>query len=252
MIHEAARINDNVYAQAIEAIMSEGMEGFKKVMEILVNEAMKIERSRYLGANHYERTAERKDYANGYKPRKLNTKVGALDLQIPQVREGDYYPSFLEKGLRSDRALKATLAEMYIKGVSTRAVSDIIEKMCGFQVTSTEVSRATKLLDDEFECWRNRSLGSYEYLFLDARYENVRHGGQSLDLAVLVASGINKEGKREVLGVSVKLTEAEIHWRDFLESLQKRGLTGIKLIISDAHTGLEEARKAVFPSVPWD
>jgi len=251
MIRPATRLNGSAYEYALEEIMAFGLEGLPQAMEILYNEAMKIERSRYLKAEPYERTQDRKDYANGYKPKRLKTRVGTLDLQVPQVREGDFYPSFLEKGIRSERALKATLAEMYIKGVSTRSVSKVIEKLCGFQVTSSEVSRATKLLDEEFEKWRNRELSYYEYLYLDARYEKVRYAGKVIDLAVLIASGVNGAGKREILGVSVQLSEAEPHWRSFLESLQKRGLHGIRLMISDAHAGLEEARKAVFPGVLW-
>lgn len=251
MIHPATETNGSVYGYALEAIMNAGLDGLPRAVEILYNEAMKIERSRYLQAEPYERTEARKDYANGYKAKKLRSRIGSLELQVPQVREGDFYPSFLERGIRSERALKATLAEMYIKGVSTREVSGIIEELCGFQVTSMEVSRATKLLDEEFESWRNRELGCYEHLYLDARYEKVRHGGKVVDLAVLIATGVNLLGKREIVGVSVALSEAETHWRSFLSNLQKRGLHGLKLIISDAHTGLEAARKAVFPSVPW-
>jgi transposase-like protein len=244
-------INNTLTKGALEVIMNYGMEGLPRAVEILYNEAMKIERSKHLGVGHYEHSAERTDYANGYKPKKINSRIGRLDLQVPQVRNGDFYPSFLEKGLRSERALKATFAEMYIKGVSTRDVSAIIEELCGFQVTSTEVSRATQLLDEEFIKWRTRDIGSYEYLYLDALYETVRNAGSVMDLAILIAIGAREDGKRELLGISVKLSEAEIHWREFLEDLQKRGLHGIKLIISDDHKGLKAARKGVFPSIPW-
>ena len=245
-------IVDNTRSEDIlEVIMNYGMEGLPRAIEILYNEAMKIDRSKHLGVAHYERSDDRMDYANGYKPKAINSRLGKLELQVPQVRKGDYYPSFLEKGLRSERALKATLAQMYIQGVSTRAVSKVIEEMCGFEVTSMEVSRATKLLDEEFAKWRNRELGEYEYLYLDARYEKVRNAGSVVDLAVVTAIGISTSGKREILGISVKLSEAEVHWRSFLEDLQKRGLHGVKLIISDDHSGLKAARKAVFPSVPW-
>lgn len=237
--------------EILEVIMNYGMEGLPRAVEILYNEAMKIERSRHLGADHYEHSSERTDYANGYKPKTINSRIGKLDFQIPQVRKGNFYPSFLEKGLRSERALKAALAEMYIQGVSTRDVSKIIEELCGFEVTSSEVSRATKLLDEEFGKWRSRKLGRYDYLYLDARYENVRNAGSVVDLAVVTSIGVKETGEREVLGVSVKLSEAEIHWRGFLEDLQKRGLHGVKLIISDDHAGLKSARKTVFPSVPW-
>lgn len=244
-------LNGTLSTELLEVIMTHGMEGLPRAIEILYNEAMIIERSRHLGAGHYEHSNDRSDYANGYKPKALHSRVGKLDLQVPQVRKGDFYPSFLEKGLRSERALKAALAEMYIQGVSTRDVSKIIEELCGFEVTSTEVSRATKLLDEEFAKWRSRDLGEYEYLYLDARYEKVRNAGSVVDLAVITAIGVMGSGKREVLGLSVRLSEAEVHWRGFLEDLQKRGLHGVKLIISDAHAGLKAARKAVFPSIPW-
>lgn len=243
--------NNTLSGDILEVIINRGMEGLPKAVEIIYNEAMRIERSRYLGANPYERSAERTDYGNGYKPKILNSTLGKLDLQIPQVRKGDFYPSFLEKGSRSERSLKLALADMYIQGVSTRDVSKIIEGLCGFEVTSTEVSRATKLLDEEFTKWRTRPLDRYEYLYLDARYEKVRNAGSVVDLAIALAIGVTESGTREVLGLSVKLTEAEIHWRSFLEDLQKRGLHGIKLIISDDHAGLKAARKTVFPSIPW-
>lgn len=244
-------INSTLSSEILEVVMNHGMEGLPRAVEIIYNEAMKIERSRHIGAGHYEHTSERTDYANGYKPKKLNTQIGQLNLEVPQVREGDFYPSFLEKGCRSERALKAALAEMYVQGVSTRDVTKIIGDLCGFRVTSSEVSRATKLLDEEFAKWRTRAIGKYEYLFLDARYEKVRNAGSVVDLAVFSAIGVTEAGKRESLGISVKLSEAEVHWREFLESLQKRGLHGIKLIISDAHVGLKSAKQAVFPSVLW-
>jgi transposase-like protein len=234
-----------------EVLCEKGMEGLGSAIEILVNEAMCIERERYLNASHYERTPARQGYANGFKPKQLKTRVGELNLLVPQVREGDFYPSFLEKGLRSERALKLSLAEMYIQGVSTRKVSAILEELCGLEVSSAEVSRAAKLLDEEFAQWRNRRLGQYEYLILDARYEKVREGGCVMDSAVLVAYGINPEGKREILGVSVSLSEAEIHWRHFLESLVTRGLHGLISITSDAHAGLKAALRTVFPSILW-
>lgn len=212
---------------------------------------MRIERDKHLNAKSYERTELRSGYANGFKQKQLKTRLGSLNLQVPQVRDSNFYPSFLEKGLRSERALSLSLAEMYLQGVSTRKVGAILDEMCGFNVTSMEVSRAAKLLDDEFVQWRARPLGKYPYLILDARYEKVRQGGSVVDSAVLIAYGVDCSGVRHVLGVSVLLSEAEVHWRKFLESLVKRGLHGITLITSDAHSGLKAALRAVFPSVSW-
>jgi transposase-like protein len=173
-------------------------------------------------------------------------------LRVPQVRDGvEFYPSALEKGARSEKALLLALAEMYVQGVSTRKVTKIVEELCGHSVSSTQVSACAAKLDVELQSWRDRPLGSYSYMILDARYEKVRQGGQLVDCAVLVAIGISQDGKRSVLGVSVALSEAEVHWRSFLASLQARGLHGLIFIVSDAHCGLYAARTAVFPSVPW-
>ena len=177
--------------------------------------------------------------------------MGKVTFDIPQVRESDFYPSSLEKGIRSERALKLALAEMYVQGVSTRKVAAITEQMCGFAVSSSQVSKATAELDEQLHAWRERPLGRMKYLYLDARYEKVRHDGQVRDSAVLLAVGVNEEGKREILGVSVSLGEHEIHWRSFLQSLVSRGLSGVELITSDAHSGLKSACRAVFGGVPW-
>jgi putative transposase len=140
---------------------------------------------------------------------------------------------------------------MYVQGVSTRRVAQITEQLCGFEVTSSQVSRAAQELDAVLEQWRNRPLGSYPYVFLDARYESVRNNGAVVKSAVLVAIGVSESGKRQILGASVAISEQEAHWRDFIKTLQARGLHGVKLFISDAHEGLKAARRAVFPSVPW-
>jgi transposase-like protein len=167
------------------------------------------------------------------------------------VRQGPFYPGALEKGLRSERALKLTLAEMYVQGVSTRKVKRVTEQLCGHEVSSTEVSRATAELDQVLQAWRERSLGECPYLYLDATYVPVRQDGQVRDAAVLIAVGVTSTGKRSIVGVSVSLSEAEVHWRQFLQNLVDRGLRGVRLIISDAHTGLKAARQAVFGGVPW-
>lgn len=243
--------NSNAISEITEILFAEGMNGLNTAISILINEAMQIDRNRHLKVNPYERSDQRQGYANGFKDKKLKTRIGELDLKIPQVRNCNFYPSFLEKGLRSERALTLSMAEMYINGVSTRKVQNIMEEMCGLNISSSEVSRATKLLDDELEKWRKRQLGVYRYLFLDARYEKIRYDGTVIDCAILVAIGIGENGKREILGVSSKLSEQEVHWRDFLQALQARGLHGVELITSDAHPGLKMAKKAVFPSVPW-
>lgn len=245
------RLNDNLVEQIVEELIGQGAEGLKPVLEILFNTAMKVERERFLKVGPYERSVERRGYANGYKPKGVNTRMGALDLEVPQVRGGDFYPSSIEKGSRSERALKVAIAQMYLEGVSTRRVQKITEKLCGYNVSSTQVSRVAKELDELFEQFRNRPLGEIGYLFVDALYLKVRHDGTVIDMAILLAYGVNREGKREILGASASLSEAEVHWREFFQHLQSRGMRGLRLITSDDHPGMKQARMAVFPSVPW-
>lgn len=235
----------------LEQLTEQGLEGLPELIRVVVNEAMRIERENYLQARPYERNEVRQGRANGYKPKTVKTRVGEVTFEVPQVREGGFYPNALEKGIRSERALLMALAEMYVQGVSTRKVAAITEQMCGTQISASQVSRATQTLDEELEAWRNRPLGEVVYLYLDARYEKVRQAGNVRDAAILMASGVKKDGKRAILGISVSLSEAEAHWRTFLEGLVKRGLEGVQLIISDDHAGMETARKAVFSGVPW-
>jgi transposase-like protein len=228
---------------------------------LLLNETMCVERTQVLGAGPYERSEERRGYANGYKPKTLQTRLGALELQVPQVRSSngqplEFYPTALERGVRSERALKLALAQMYVQGVSTRKVTQIVQELCGLEVSSTQVSRCAALLDEELERWRQRPVGEVLYLVLDARYEKVRVDGAVVSAAVLSAAvlsaiGIDADGRRSVLGVSVALSEAEVHWRQFLEGLQQRGLFGVRLVISDDHAGLKAALMARLPNVPW-
>jgi transposase-like protein len=174
--------------EAMEQVIEHGMDGLSDAMTILLNEAMKIERSRALQASPWERTEQRLGYANGYKDKVLDTRLGKLQLSIPQVR-GDvsFYPSALERGLRSERALLLAMAEMYVKGVSTRKVQDVLQKLCGLEITATQVSRACEKLDQEIEQWRNRPLGCIPFLQLDATYEKVRCDGTVVSSAVLIA-----------------------------------------------------------------
>lgn len=243
---------DTTIRTVFEIINAGGMENLGEAISILINEAMKVERSSALNAQPWQRTDSRTGYANGFKDKTMMTKLGKLLLSVPQVRgDVEFYPSALEKGIRSEKALKLAIAEMYIQGVSTRKVTSVLKKLCGLEISSTQVSNASKLLDEELEKWRNRPIGRIQYLQIDARYEKVRQDGMVLSCAVLVATGVMEDGKRTVLGTSVSLSEAEIHWRNFLLDLKKRGLHGVKLITSDDHSGLKAALRSVFPSVPW-
>ena len=247
----AQQSQHNSIDQVLELLTEHGTDGFADALRILLNAAMLFEREDFLKAAPYERTPERRDYANGFKPKRLRTRLGDLDLRVPQVRSSDFYPSALERGTRSERAVKLALAEMYVQGVSTRKVKAITEQLCGFEVTSSQVSRAVAELDEHFRQWRERPLSERAYLQVDARYEKVREGGLVIDEALLQAIGIDREGRRHVLGVSVSRSEAEVHWREFLQSLVQRGLCGVQLITSDDHAGLEAARKAIFAGVAW-
>jgi len=243
--------NFTLPSELLEQIADQGFDVLPELIRIVINAAMQGERQQYLRAAPYQHSPDRRGHANGYKPKTVKTRLGEITLDVPQVREGGFYPKALEKGQRSERALTLTLAEMYVQGVSTRKVTAIVEQLCGSSVSSSLVSRASALLDETLESWRNRPLGEFPYVFLDARYEKVRQDGQIRDAAILYAAGIGLDGKRQILGVSVSLSEHEVHWRAFLQSLVARGLNSVQLITSDDHAGLKAARVAVFGGVPW-
>jgi len=237
----------------LELLISQGPNGIATAFARLFNLAMRIERENFLGARHYERSENRRGYANGVKPKRIDTPAGTVTVQVPKTADADepFYPQSLERGTRSTRAVMLAIAEMYVKGVSTRDVQGVLEKLGVESLSSTQVSRAGKLLDHDLEQWRNRPLGVTPYLFLDARYEKARLDGVVRDVAILSAIGVGEDCKRTLLGVSVSLSEAEVHWRSFLDSLVERGLRGVRFIVSDDHAGLGAARRAVFGGIVW-
>lgn len=244
--------NPQLLDTVLQLLTSQGSASLAECLRILLDEAMLQERSSVLQAQPHERCSQRLGYANGFKPKKLATRVGSVDLRIPQVRDGiPFFPSALDRGVRSEQTLVLAMAQMYVQGVSTRKVSTIIENLCGHEVSSSQVSACAAKLDVELELWRNRPLAAFPYIMFDARYEKVRQNGVLVDCATLIAMGIGTDGRRSILGVSVALSEAEVHWRDFFTSLVARGLHGVEFIVSDAHPGMAAARQAVFPSVPW-
>ena len=337
-------LEKRVPREILEELIEEGTEAFRGILEKLFNVAMQLERSEFLGAEAYERTENRRGYRNGFKGKRIQTRVGELHLEIPQVRGLRFYPKSLERGCRSEKALKLAargesptsrvtgavgadarrpdagdvcasarrgneadgpaapvtrrapgvcarwlcfssstmtkhllpppalpanadpwratardfyhgllaIAEMYVMGVSTRKVTEITEQLCGLEISATQVSRVAGMLDEELEEFRSRELGEYPIVYLDAHYEKVRRGGRVQDVAILKAIGVNRFGTREVLGLSARISEAEVHWRGFLGDLHKRGLRGVELFVSDDHEGLKAARRAVYPSVPWN
>ncbi len=245
--------HDTAIEALMEQLMANGSEDMGAVFASLFDLAMRIERERFLGAEHYERTPLRRGYANGTKPKRLDTPAGSVIVNVPKTAGHDepFYPQSLERGRRSTRAVMLAVAEMYVKGVSTRDAEAVMREFGIDSLSSSQVSRAAKLLDDELEAWRNRPLGEIRYLIVDARYEKVRMGGVVRDAAVLSAMGIGPDERRRVLGVSCALSEAEVHWRAFLESLLKRGMRGVRFVVSDDHPGLRAARKAVLTAAPW-
>ena len=239
--------------QAVQLLADQGVEGMLEAMKLLLNQAMRLQRQQALGAEPYERTDRRRGYANGFKPRTLDTRLGRLVLDVPQVR-GDvkFYPdNILERGLRSERALRLAIAEMYVRGVSTRKVQYVMEQICGLEVTSAQVSRASAMLDEELGRWRDRPLGRVRYLILDARYEKVRYADGVRSCALLLAIGVREDGTKSILGLSVSCSEAEAHWRHFLLGLARRGLHGVHFVVSDDHPGLKAALATCFPQVLW-
>ena len=238
-------------------LIGHGPSAMASALATLMNHAMQVEREQVLKAESHQRTGDRQGYANGFKPKTLKTRVGQVDLRIPQTRGyrdengRPFYPRSLERGVRSEWAMILAMAEMYVRGVSTRKVTAVVQELCGLEVTSTQVSRAAAQLDEQLGAWRNRPIGEITYLVLDARYEKVRHDGAIVSCALLTAIGVGPDGKRSILGCSVQLSEAETHWRKFLQSLQDRGIHGVKLVVSDDHAGLKAARQAVMPGVPW-
>lgn len=238
---------------AYDCLLEHGLDGAGQALRILVDQASLIERAQYLQAKPYERSAQRVDQANGFKPKTVLTRLGALEFAVPQVRSSQFYPSALERGSRTEQSVNLALAEMYVQGVSTRKVITVLQALVGpeINISSTQISRCAQQLDEGLQAWRTRPLDETPYVLLDARYEKVREGNQVVDCAVLVAVGVTATGHRRVLGVSVALSEAEVHWRAFLDSLIQRGLRGVKLIASDDHAGLKAARKAMFAGVPW-
>lgn len=251
MKHHLPQNNHNAMRHLLQPILESGQEGILQVLKKLLDETMLLEREASLQASHYERSEDRQGYANGYKDKTFNTRMGTIDLKVPQTRNMPFYPSCLEKGLRSEKAINAAIAEMYIQGVSTRKVTKILKELCDLEISSSQVSRITAELDEELQAWRDQSIGEIPILIVDARYEKVRYNKSIRSMSVLIAYGITSEGKRRVLGVSTSLSEAEIHWRQLFKNLTDRGLNGLKLIVSDAHEGLANARISTFGSTPW-
>jgi putative transposase len=234
-----------------EALLED--EGFlKEIVREALQQILEAEMEETLQAGKGERTAQRLGYRAGYYPRILVTRVGKLELRVPQDRQGRFSTRLFERYQRSERALVQALAEMYVQGVSTRKVKAITEELCGHEFSASAISQINRQMDEELERFGSRRLEEeYPYLILDARYEKVREGGVIRPQAVLMAIGINWEGRRSVLAVEVADRETTISWRELLVSLKERGLRGVNLVITDDHEGLKQAVMEILPQALW-
>ena len=227
-------------------------EGLREVIQGVVQEVLEAEMDEALGAGKWERTDARIGYRAGYYPRTLVTRVGKLELRVPQDRHGRFSTEVFERYQRSEKALVLALGEMYVQGVSTRKVKAITEQLCGHEFSASTISRINKTLDAELDKFARRKLEEpYPYLILDARYEKVREDGVIRRRAVLIGIGINWEGRRCVLGVDLANRETSSSWKAFLEGLRKRGLNGVEFVVSDDHAGLKRAVAEILPEAAW-
>jgi putative transposase len=236
---------------ALVELVKEG-DYLRIVVEAVVQQILEAELEEALGAEKGERTSNRRGYRSGHYSRTLVTRVGKLELRVPQDRQGHFRTEVFERYQRSEKALVGALAEMYVQGVSTRKVKAITEELCGHEFSSATVSRINESLDGELAKFAERRLEEeYPYLVLDARYEKVREDGVIRSQAVQVAIGINREGRRCVLAVGLANRESTTSWREFLLALKQRGLRGVELVVSDDHEGLKSAIREVLPEAAW-
>jgi len=246
------RKQDNAREQSWKEQLA-GQEDFmKSVVQAVLQQVMEQEMEEALQAGKCERTAERLGYRSGSYGRTLITRVGKLELRVPQDRQGRFRTEIFERYQRSEKALVGALAEMYIQGVSTRKVKAITEELCGHEFSASSISRINQSLDEELEKFAKRQLEeAYPYLILDARYEKVREEGVIRSRAVLVAIGINEDGRRCILAVELANRESESSWKDFIGQLRQRGLRGVEFVVSDDHAGLRKAIAESLPEAVW-
>ena len=233
-----------------EVLRDEHADVIRESVRAVAQELMEAEISELIGAERGERTEDRATHRNGYRPRRWDTRAGEIELQIPKIRQGSYFPSFLQPRKRSEQALVSVVQQAYVCGVSTRRVDQLVESL-GLRISKSEVSRISGLLDEQVTAFRQRPLeGRYPYVFVDAKIEKVRDGGRVARKCVVVAHAVHETGRREIIGLDVGAAETEAFWTEFLRSLVARGLVGVQLAISDAHPGLKAAIARVLGS-PW-
>lgn len=236
----------------LKELLKQDKEFLRPLVEEVVQQVLEAEMDEAVGAQKGERTTNRLAYRSGYYSRTLITRVGKLELRVPQDRQGRFRTEVFERYQRSEKALVAALAEMYVQGVSTRKVKAITEELCGHEFSASAISRVNKNLDEELEKFAGRQLEEeYPYLILDARYEKVREDGVIHSRAVLIAIGINRDGRRGILAVDLANRESRTSWKDFLLELQKRGLSGVEFVVSDDHAGLKKAIREILHGAVW-
>jgi putative transposase len=239
-------------AATAQAALLDDPEFLRGLVQGAVQAILEAEMEAHLGAGRYERTAGRTGYRNGYKPRTLHTRVGTLELRVPQDRDGTFSSEVFGRYQRNEQALVLTLMEMYVQGVSTRKVAAITEQLCGTSFSKSQVSALAGRLDAELAAWRERPLPvSYPYLSVDARYEHVRVDGQVVSQGVLIVAGVRDDGRREIVAVEVADTESEATYQELFRRLKVRGLHGVRLVTSDDHTGLRAAIARHFQGASW-
>jgi len=238
--------------QELKTMLAGETDWLRPLVQLAVQEFLEAEMNEALGAGKSQRTAGRLGYRSGHYPRKLITRVGTLELRVPQDRQGHFSTELFERYQRSEKALVTALIEMYVQGVSTRKVKAISEELCGHEFSASTISELNTRLDAELERFARQPLeAEYPYLIVDARYEKVREGGVIRSRAVLVAIGIDWEGRRRILGVELAGRESTSSWREFLLGLKERGLRGVRLVISDDHEGLKRALGQGLPEAAW-
>ncbi len=241
----------------LELLHKRGMDGdldfLREALAVLVNGVMGAEASVKAGAGYGERSPDRVTHRNGYRNRSWDTRVGTMELRIPKLRDGSYFPSLLEPRRRSEKALLAVIQQAYVEGVSTRRVDDLVKALGCDGISKSQVSRICRGLDEVVEKFLNRPLdgGPYAYLWLDALTQKVREDGRIVNVSVVVGTAVNAEGKREIVGLDVGTSENGAFWLSFLRSLVARGLAGVELVVSDAHQGLRDAIATVFAGASW-
>jgi len=247
------KFSKNLVKNEVEGFFSENPDGMRRLVENYCQDILEQQIAEHLQAGWHERTSDRKGQRNGYKPRSIKSRVGEINLWVPQARDGSFKTKIFEKYQRSEKALCLALMESYIQGVSTRRTKKITQQLCGIEFSATTISNLTKTMDEELEKFRNRDLSEieYRYLIIDARYERVRMNSVVVAQAILTIAGVTSDGYREILAVEIANLESEATWGRIFSNLKKRGFGEIKYIVSDAHEGIKSAVKHHFTGCMW-